>query len=144
MALETCFNWELLGVEKEKVAKSKPGTPPAPSTPGTKTLGHGQTLKIHIKKATQGPGWRHVKPKDKGLDVGQKHEPPQRSESSQPEPRWRRSDEDTAFLCKEQMEAAGRSPLTNELLTLGENVTDVLDYNDNLEITAAVVNIPPW
>ena len=49
-----------------------------------------------------------------------------------------------AFLCKEQMEAAGQSPLTNELLTPGENVTDVLDYNDNSEITAAMANIPPW
>ena len=36
VALETCFNRELQGVEEEKVAKSKPGTLPAPSTPSGK------------------------------------------------------------------------------------------------------------
>ena len=107
MALENCYNWELEKLEKEKMAKSKSG-----KQPGSKTLtgiGCSQTLKLHLKKATQGLGWSHVEPKDLGLDVGKKYEPPQ-----------------------------------NELLPLGENVTDVLDYDKDLEVAQAVANIPSW
>ena len=80
MALENCYNWELEKLEKEKAAKSKSG-----KQPGFKTLtgiGCGQTLKLHLKKATQGPGWSHVEPKDPGPDVGKKYELPEKSESS--------------------------------------------------------------
>ena len=42
---------------------------------------------------------------------------------------------------------ASRSPLTDELLAPGEDVTTVLDYQDDvqedLEIAQAVVHIPP-
>ena len=49
-----------------------------------------------------------------------------------------------AFLCEDQQQgAAGQSPLTNELLPLGENITDVLDYDEDPEIAAAIANIPP-
>ena len=48
-----------------------------------------------------------------------------------------------AFLCiGEQTETAGRLPLTNELLALGENVTDMLYYEDDQEIATAIANIP--
>ena len=50
---------------------------------------------------------------------------------------------ESAFLCnEEQEEAAGRSPLTNKLLALGETVTDVLDYDEDPEVAIAVANIP--
>ena len=48
-----------------------------------------------------------------------------------------------------QMKASqpGHSPLTEELLTPGEDVTTVLDYQDDVqedpEIAQAVANIPP-
>ena len=53
------------------------------------------------------------------------------------------SDEDTAFLCEEpqQQEGAGRSPLTNELLTPEENITQLLDYEEGLEVIAAIANL---
>ena len=143
MALETCFNRELQGIEKEKEAKSKPGVLPAPSTPSGKMMGRGQTLKFHLQKATPSPGWKHVQPNEKRPDIGKKYETPRQSEPSQPEQRGRRSDEDVAFLCEEQNQAAGWSPLTDELLTPGEDVTDVSDYNEDPEITATMANIPP-
>ena len=34
------------------------------------------------------------------------------------------------------------SPLTAELLPPGENVTNVLDYDDDPEVLAAIANIP--
>ena len=80
-----------------------------------------------------------------GPDVGKKYELPQKCESSsQAEPHQRKDDEDTAFLCEEgeQQEAAGWSPLTDELLP-PENVTDVLNYDEDPKVTQAVANIPP-
>ena len=48
-----------------------------------------------------------------------------------------------AFLCEqEQTGMAGWSPLTNELLALGENLTNILDYDDDPEVTTAIANIP--
>ena len=67
-------------MEKEKVAKSKPGTQPAHPTPGASRtpsgVGHGQNFKLHLKKAMQGPEWTHIKLKNLGPDVGKKYEPP--------------------------------------------------------------------
>ena len=62
----------------------------------------------------------------------------------QHEPQHRKSDKDTAFLCEEpqQQEGAGRSPLTDELLAPGENVTQLLDYEEDPEVIAAVANLP--
>ena len=58
--------------KKSKAPKEKPGTSPslASKPPGSKTLGCGQTIKLHLKKSIQGPGWTHVPPKDMGPDVG--------------------------------------------------------------------------
>ena len=78
VTMETCYNREL---QEEQKSKSKPGTQPASSTPSTSRtpsgLGHSQTLKLHLKKATQGVGWTHIKLKDQGLDAGKKYKPPQ-------------------------------------------------------------------
>ena len=119
------------GVAKSKLSSSR--------------IGHSQNLKLHLKRAMPGEGWSHVEPKDPGPDVGQKYEPPQKAESSQEaEPCHRKSDEDTTFLCEEpqQQEDAGWSPLTTELLPPGENITDVLDYDEDPEVIAAIANIP--
>ena len=83
--------------------------------------------------------------KDVGPDVGKRYEPSRKEEPApQDEPQHRKSDEDTAFLCEkpQQQEDAGWSPLTDELLALGENITDVLDYEEDLEVMAAIANIP--
>ena len=75
-----------------------------------------------------GEGWSHVTPKDKGLDISQCYEPPK---------------------CQDNTGAsqAGRSPLTDELLAPGEDVSTVLDYQDDTqedpEIVQAIANIPP-
>ena len=75
-----------------------------------------------------GEGWSHVTPKDKGPDVSQCYELTQ---------------------CQDNTGAsqAGCSPLTDELLTPGEDVTTILNYQDDTqedpEIVQAIVNIPP-
>ena len=85
-------------------------------------------MKVHLKKVAQGVGWIHVLPKDPGPDVGKQYETP-------------RCQDDAG------VGQAGRSPLTRELLDPGENVSDLLDYEDDvpredLEVTQAVANIP--
>ena len=102
-------------------------------------------MKLHLRRSMLGEGWSHVQPKDVGLDVGKRYEPPWKEEPApQDEPQHRKSDEDTAFLCEEpqQQEDTGWSPLTDKLLPLGENITDVLDYEEDPEVMAAIANIP--
>ena len=136
IVMEEYYNQELRQLETplEGVAKTKPG-----SSKTVTRLGQGQDLKLHLRRSTPGEGWSHMQPKDPEPDVGKKYEAP-----PQDEPRRRKSNEDTAFLCEEpqQQEDAGRSPLTNELLPLKENITNILDYDKDLEVMAAIANIP--
>ena len=62
-------------------------------------------MKLHLKRATQGEGWSHVKPKDSGPDVGHPYQTPK--EANKPQE-------------GEQVAQPGRSPLTSELLAPGE------------------------
>ena len=117
-----------------------------PSSSKTVTgIGRSKSPKLHLKKVMLGEGWTHMDPKDPGPDVDKNYEMPQREDPSLDEPCHRKSDEDTTFLCEEQQqqEGAGQSLLTKELLPLGENVTDVLDYDEDPEVIAAIANIPP-
>ena len=88
-------------------------------------------MKLHLKKSAQGPDWTHIELKDLGPDIGQHYEPPRHSDSCQDD---------------EESNPASHSPLTDELLPLGEKLTDVLDYKDDLqqdaEIAQAVAHIP--
>ena len=74
VAMEKCYNEEVMNAlaKKSKAPKKKPGTShsPASKSPRLKTLGRGESIKLHIKKAIQGPGWNHVQLKDTGPDVG--------------------------------------------------------------------------
>ena len=102
-------------------------------------------MKLHLRRSTLGEDWSHVQPKDAGPDVGKRYKLPRNEEpEQQDEPRHRKSDEDTALLCEEpqQQEGAGRSPLTDELLAPGENVTQLLDYEEDPEVIAAIANLP--
>ena len=87
-------------------------------------MGCRETIKLHLRKKAPGQDWTHVLPKDNSPDVGKHYKTPR---------------------CKESTgtSQAGRSPLTEELLALGKNVTTVLDdqYEDP-EIVQAVSNIP--
>ena len=129
--MEEYYNLELRRLETplEGASKNKPG--------GSKTvtgLGQGQDLKLHLRRSMPGEDWSHVQLKDAGPDVGKKYELPRNEEpEQQDEPQRRKSDEDTAFLCEEpqQQEGAGRSPLTDELLTPGENITQLLNYEED-------------
>ena len=81
-----------------------------------------------LKKAAQSLGWTHVQPKDPGPDVGKPYEPPRCHDDA-------------------EVNQAGSSPLTNKLLALEENVSDILDYEDDVqqedpEIAQAVTHIP--
>ena len=61
--------------QKDKTAKEKRGAQQAhliPKHHDSRTpsgVGCGQTIKLHLKKAIQGPGWTHVESKDPGPDV---------------------------------------------------------------------------
>ena len=102
-------------------------------------------MKLHLRRSTPGEGWSTVQPKDAGPDVRKRYELPQSEEPEpQDEPQHRKSDEDTAFLCEEpqQQEGASWSPLTDELLTPGENITELLDYEEDPEVMTAIANLP--
>ena len=87
-------------------------------------------------RATQGEGWSHVEPKDLGPDVGRPYQTPK--EVNKPQE-------------SKQVAQPGHSPLTSELLALGEELIGELDYEDvdeadlghpDPEIVQAVAHIP--
>ena len=108
-----------------------PGHKSATSSGLTK-VGRGETLKLHLKRTTQGEGWS-VEMKDSGLSIG--HPSPANQEAGKPQ----------------GMVRPGHSPLTSELLAPDEELTEVLDYEDveeneasmpDPEIAQAVAHIP--
>ena len=133
VTMEKCYSEHMLDTaaqEKKKASQEKPDAKPSLATKPSrsKTLGRGETIKIHLKKVVQGLGWTHIPPKDLGPDVGNQYKLPR---------------------CQDDAGAsqAGHSPLTNELLTLEENVSDILDYENDVrqedpEIAQAVTHIP--
>ena len=136
VAMERYYNEHVMDTatqEKKKALQEKPGPKPSPSSKpsGLKNKGCGETLKIHLKKMAPGQVWTHVLPKDKGPDVGKRYEPPRHQ----------------AGGSQMGVSQAGCSPLTDELLALGEDVTTVLDYQydaqEDPEIVQAIVHIPP-
>ena len=143
VAMEKCYNEHIMDTaaqEKKKALQEKPGAKPSPSSKpsGLKNMGHGETIKIHLKKLAPGQDWAHVPPKDKGPDIGKHYDPPQ-------------CQDDTgvgqAISSQTKASQPGCSPLMEELLALAENVTTVLDYQDDVqedpEIAQAIANIPP-
>ena len=101
--------------------------PNLPRPPTAKTLGHGQTLKLHLKKAALGEGWATIPPKDDGPNVGKPYKTPRHQQST-------------------EVAQAGRSPLTDELLALGKDLTTVLDEYDipgEQELAQAMSSILP-
>ena len=122
--MEEYYNQELRRSEMpmQGVTKDKPASKSAMG------LGRGQKLKLHLKRG-MGDDWSQVPPKDQGLDVGKKYETPR--------------EEKPSMQCDSQpQECAGWSPLTNELLTPGENLTNVLNYEYVQEVMEAISNIP--
>ena len=128
--MEECYNKEVkkAKVEKNKAPKEKPGaTPsPAPKSPGLKTMEYRESIKLHLKKTAMGEGWSHIPPKDKGPDISQRYELPRYQDNT-------------------GVSQAGRLPLKDELLAPGEDVTTVLNYQDDTQEDPekAVMNIPP-
>ena len=131
VAMERCYNEHVMDTaaqEKKKASPEKPGLKPspAPKQSGSKTLGHREKIKLHIKKPVQGPGWTYVPPKDFGPNVRRPYQ-----------------------LSRHQDDAgasqAGCSSFTNKLLSSEENMTDFLNYEDDeqedLEIAQAVAHI---
>ena len=69
-----------------KLIVENPTTPspkPITSPPGLTKAGRGDVLKLHLKRATQGEGWSHVKPKDSGPDVGCPYQTPKEAKKPQ-------------------------------------------------------------
>ena len=143
VVMERCYNKHMMDTatqEKKKALQEKLGTKPSPSSKpsGLKNMGHGETIKIHLKKMALGQDWTHVPPKDKGPDVGKCYELPRCQDGM---------GASQAGGSQTGVSQASRSPLTDELLALGEYVTTVLDYQydvqEDLEIAQAVAHIPP-
>ena len=88
--------------------------PVTSSTPELTKARRGDALKLHLKRATQGEGWS-VETRDSGLSVEHPSLTPQETSKLQE---------------SEQTVQPGRSPLTSELLALGKELTEVLDYED--------------
>ena len=95
----------------------------------------GDALKLHLKRAARGEGWS-VEMRDSGPSMGHPSQTPQETSKLQE---------------SEQTVQPGRSPLTSELLAPGEDLTEVLDYEDveendsdvpDPEIAQAVTHIP--
>ena len=142
VAMEKCYNEHIMdtATQEKKMLQEKPGEKPPPSSKpaGLKNMGRGETIKIHLKKMAPGQDWTHIPPKDKGPDIGKHYEAPRCQDGT-----------GASQAGSSQMEAsqAGRSPLTDELLAPGEDVTTVLDYQydvqEDPEIAQAVAHIPP-
>ena len=130
VAMEMCYNQHIMDMaaqQKKKEQQEKLGQKATPSSKptGIKNMGHGETIKLYLRKKALGQDWTHVTPKDNGPDVGKCYETPRHQEGT-------------------GTSQASRSPLTEELLAPGEHVTTVLDdqYEDP-EIEQAVAHIPP-
>ena len=128
-----------LSMGRGKLVTKKPTTPgpkPITSPPGLTKAGRGDLL-LHLKKATQGEGWTHMEQKDSGPNVGCPYQTPKEADKPQE---------------GEQAVQPDRSPLTSELLALGEELIRDLDYEDvqeadlgltpDPEIVQAVAHIP--
>ena len=74
VAMKKCYSEFILDTtaqEKKKASQGKLGgkSSPAPKPSESRTLGHGETIKVHLKKVAQGVGWIHVPLKDLGADT---------------------------------------------------------------------------
>ena len=111
-----------------------PGHKPLPPPPRLTKVGRGETLKLHLKRAARGDAWSI---EDLGPRVGHPSQSSQETSTQQE---------------GGQTVQPGCSPLTSELLAPGEELTEVLDYEDveendpgipDPEIAQAVAHIPP-
>ena len=132
VTMEKCYNEHIMDTatqQKKKEQQEKPGPKSTPSSKPTlaKGKGCGETLKIHLKKATRGKVGLPIPPKDDGPNVGKPYEVPQ---------------------CQKNTETsqAGHSSLTDELLMPGEDLTTVLngyDIPEDHELAQAISSILP-
>ena len=81
VAMEQEYNQHILNTaaqQKKKELQEKLVPKPAPFSrlAGFKTLGHGDTIKLHLHKKAPGEDWTHVLPKDDGPDIGRHYETP--------------------------------------------------------------------
>ena len=81
--MEEYYNRELKRLETLKQGAVNPN----PTSKTIMGIGHGQSLKLHLKKATPGEGWTHAEPKDLGPDVSKKYELPRKEDPLPEEPR---------------------------------------------------------
>ena len=81
--MEEYYNRELKRLETPKQGAVNPNPTSKKTFMG---IGHGQSLKLHLKKATPGEGWTHAELKDLGLDVSKKYELSRKEDPSLEEP----------------------------------------------------------
>ena len=142
VVMEKCYNEYIMdtATQEKKALQEKSGTKPSLSSKpsGLKNMGCRETIKIHLKKMTLGQDWTHIPPKDKGPDIGKCYEPPRHQDGM---------GASQAGGSQTGASQASRSPLTDELLAPGDDVTTVLDcqydVQEDLEIAQAIAHIPP-
>ena len=81
VAMEMCYNQHIMDMatqQKKKEQQEKPGQKATPSSKPTriKSMGCGETIKLHLWKKAPGQDWTHITPKDNGPDVGKRYERP--------------------------------------------------------------------
>ena len=81
VAMEMCYNQHIMDTatqQKKKEQQEKPGQRATPSSKltGIKSMGCGETIKLHRRKKALGQDWTHVTPKDNGPDVRKHYETP--------------------------------------------------------------------
>ena len=81
VAMERCYNQYIMDTatqQKKKELQEKPGPKPTLSSKptGVNNIGHGETIKLHLRKKAPGQDWTHIPPKDDGSDVGKHYQTP--------------------------------------------------------------------
>ena len=125
VAMERCYNKHVMDTatqQKKKELQEKPGPKPALSSKPSRLKNRGcrETIKLHLQKKAPGQDWTHVPPKDDGPDIRKCYKTPRRQESTEPS-------------------QVGCSPLTEELLALGEDVTIILDNQYDMQEDPEIV-----
>ena len=80
VVIEMCYNQHIMdtAAQQKKKEQEKPGQKAAPSSKptGIKNMGHGKTIKLHLRKKAPGQDWTHIMPKDDSPDIGKCYETP--------------------------------------------------------------------
>ena len=80
VAMEMCYNQHIMDMaaQQKKKEQEKLGQKTTPSSKliRIKSMGHGEIIKLHLRKKVLGQDWTHITPKDNGSDIRKHYETP--------------------------------------------------------------------